>query len=91
MLKKKPNERITAEQALNHVYFNGMEAEWTNCQENCEKYDNPTFNSSGSDYPNCDSPLLTSANPKRKLDKNLKKDSCLDFHMGKQNVVTGKT
>ena len=39
----------------------------------------------------CDSPLLTSANQKRKLDKSLKKDSCLDFKMGKENVMTGKT
>lgn len=39
----------------------------------------------------CESPLLTSANPKRKLEKNLKKDSCLDFKMGKENAITGKT
>lgn len=44
-----------------------------------------------SEYPNCDSPLLTSANPKRRLDKTLKKDSCVDFHMAKENIVTGKT
>lgn len=25
MLKKKPNERITADQAINHQYFNGMD------------------------------------------------------------------
>lgn len=35
------------------------------------------------DYPTLDSPLLTTANPKRKLEKNLKKDSCVEFHMGK--------
>lgn len=34
-------------------------------------------------YPNCESPLLMSANPARKLDKNIKKDSCVDFVMGK--------
>lgn len=44
-----------------------------------------------SDYPTLDSPLLTTANQKRKLDKNLKKDSCVDFHMAKDNVFTGKT
>ena len=41
-------------------------------------------------YPTCDSPLLTSANPARKQDKMLKKDSCVDFKMGKENVFTGK-
>ena len=40
-------------------------------------------NTSAGSYPNCDSPLLTSANPKRRVDKSLKKDSCVDFHMGK--------
>ena len=41
-------------------------------------------------YPSCDSPLLTSSNPARKLDKMIKKDSCVDFKMGKENVFTGK-
>ena len=30
-----------------------------------------------------DSPLLTTANAKRKADKSVKKDSCIDFKMGK--------
>ena len=38
-----------------------------------------------------DSPLLTTANNKRKMDKNMKKDSCIDFKMGKENMMTGKT
>ncbi len=38
----------------------------------------------------CDSPLVTSANPLRKLDKSIKKDSCVNFVMGKENVFTGK-
>jgi hypothetical protein len=42
-------------------------------------------------YGECDSPLLTSANPKRKQDKNIKKDSCVEFKMGKENAITGKT
>lgn len=42
-------------------------------------------------YEECESPLLTSSNPKRKLEKNLKKDSCIDFKMGKDNAITGKT
>jgi hypothetical protein len=33
---------------------------------------------------------LTSGNPLRKLDKTIKKDSCVDFKMGKENVFTGK-
>jgi hypothetical protein len=37
----------------------------------------------------CDSPLLTSANPKRTEVKNLKKDSCVEFKMGKDNIITG--
>lgn len=41
-------------------------------------------------YPSCESPLLTSANPARRQDKLLKKDSCVDFKMGKDNVFTGK-
>lgn len=45
----------------------------------------------GNSHSTCDSPLLTSANPKRRLDKSLKKDSCVEFHMNKENVFTGKT
>lgn len=56
-----------------------------------QKSEDTHTSSPGSDYPNCDSPLLTTANPKRKLDKNMKKDSCVEFHMGKENIVTGKT
>lgn len=41
----------------------------------------PSFSQKISDYSTVDSPLLTSANPKRKLDRNLKKDSCIDFKM----------
>lgn len=41
-------------------------------------------------YTECKSPLLTSANPARKKDKMIKKDSCLDFKMGKENLLTGK-
>ena len=40
--------------------------------------DNVEFSSQG-----VDSPLLTSANAKRKADKSIKKDSCIDFKMGK--------
>jgi hypothetical protein len=41
-------------------------------------------------YPSCESPLLTTANQARKQDKLIKKDSCVDFKMGKENVFTGK-
>ena len=37
-----------------------------------------------------DSPLLTSGNQARRQDKALKKDSCVDFKMGRENVFTGK-
>lgn len=50
----------------------------------------PSLSTAGTDYPNCDSPLLTSSNPARKNEKLTKKDSCVDFKMGKENVFTGK-
>lgn len=41
--------------------------------------------------PAGESPLLQSSNPLRKLEKGgLKKDSCLDLKMGRENVFTGK-
>jgi hypothetical protein len=52
---------------------------------------NSMNNNSKENYGECDSPLLTSANAKRKQDKNIKKDSCVEFKMGKENVMTGKT
>lgn len=76
MLKKKPTERITAEQAVNHPYFGGMDIEEPREEAVYEKFEENSSNSTN-DYPNCDSPLLTSANPKRRLDKTLKKDSCV--------------
>lgn len=41
-------------------------------------------------YPNCESPLLTSANQERLKQKTIKKDSCVDFKLGRENVFTGK-
>jgi hypothetical protein len=39
---------------------------------------------------NCpDSPLLTTANKERKKNRDLSKDSCIDFKMGKENIITG--
>lgn len=38
----------------------------------------------------CESPIVTTANPARKEDKLIKKDSCVEFKMGKENVFTGK-
>ena len=88
MLKKNPTERISTEEALKHKFFTENE----NHLDEEEKYENkPMTVTTGENYGECDSPLLTSANPKRKLDKNLKKDSCVDFKMGKENVMTGKT
>jgi hypothetical protein len=33
---------------------------------------------------------LTTGNEKRKQEKDLKRDSCVSFKMGKDNVITGK-
>lgn len=91
MLKKSPFERISAVDALNHPYFANVEEEEEEKDRVAELIKSPsTTNSTKSSYPSCDSPLLTSANPARKADKMLKKDSCLDFKMGKENVFTGK-
>ena len=38
-----------------------------------------------------DSPLLTTANQERKRNRKMKKDSCVDFKMGKENILTGKS
>lgn len=51
----------------------------------------PASTTAKDSYPSCDSPLLTSSNPARREDKMLKKDSCVAFKMGKENVMTGKT
>jgi serine/threonine protein kinase len=88
MLQKKPGDRISAHDALSHPYFTGMSMD-IECPES-PKMKN-SFTATTSLMPGCDSPLLTSANPKRRLDKTLKKDSCVDFKMGRDNVVTGKT
>lgn len=39
---------------------------------------------------NCESPLLTTANQERLMKKTIKKDSCVDFKMGRENGFTGK-
>ena len=86
MLKKSPNDRITAAEALQHPYLAGdMEAEEAEADVVPASHQTPQKKSS---YPSCDSPLLTSANPERK--GLTKKDSCVDFKMGKENVFTGK-
>ena len=86
LLRKNPTERISAEEALKHKYFDDE------CSDDETTYYTQTPQTIGKEnYGECDSPLLTSANQKRKQDKNLKKDSCLEFKMGKENVMTGKT
>ena len=90
MLKKNPYERISAADALNHPYFANVEEEEEENDKVIELVKSPSTTHSKSSYPSCDSPLLTSANPPRKQDKMLKKDSCVDFKMGKENVFTGK-
>ena len=85
MLKKSPHERITATEALKHSYFSESMEEEEDLDTVPALYQNSNKN-----YPNCESPLLMSANPARRNDKNIKKDSCVDFKMGKENVFTGK-
>ena len=81
MLKKNPLERTTAEEALKHPYFT---IDTSMSEETPETEDSSIANG-------IDSPLLTTANAKRKQDKTMKKDSCVDFKMGKENLMTGKT
>lgn len=82
MLKKNPHDRISAEKALNHPYFKGMEHEMIDEAEEGSAINSPVNSYKNSDFT-LDSPLLTSANAKRKMDRNLKKDSCVEFKMGK--------
>lgn len=84
MLKKSPQDRITAVDALNHPYFNN------HTQDHCDEEGDTVAELHQGGYPSCDSPLLTSSNSSRKQDKMIKKDSCVDFKMGKENVFTGK-
>ena len=83
MLKKSPLDRISAEDAIKHPYFT---IEGSMLDESGELEERDSVNMNG-----IDSPLLTTANNKRKLDKSVKKDSCIDFKMGKENMMTGKT
>lgn len=41
-------------------------------------------------YPSCESPLLMTGNQDRLKLKAIKKDSCVDFKLGRENVFTGK-
>ena len=81
MLKKSPQDRISAEDALKHPYFT-IEASKMEPSIECDVTDSMN---------GIDSPLLTTKNSKRKQDKSVKKDSCLEFKMGKENLLTGKT
>ena len=57
--------------------------------EKNEKY-TPEIYINDNDSIKVDSPLLTTGNKERKLHKKIKKDSCVDFKMGKENILTGK-
>jgi serine/threonine protein kinase len=84
MLKKTPTERISAAEALAHPYFS---------QGSDEEEEADTVGELKKVYPNCESPILMSGNAARKQmekEKMTKKDSCVDFRMGKENVFTGK-
>ena len=67
MLKKNPKERISAEDALKHPYFTIDTA----IVEEIPDYESSEMTNG------LDSPLLTTANNKRKLNKSVKKDSCV--------------
>ncbi|MCB0370472.1 MAG: hypothetical protein KDD45_13865, partial [Bdellovibrionales bacterium] len=69
-------------EALNHCYF-------TETMEEEEVDVVPELIKPKGNAP-CDSPLLTSPNQSRLMNKTLKKDSCVDFKMGRENVFTGK-
>jgi serine/threonine protein kinase len=88
MLKKSPHDRITAFEALAHPYFASIDEPEEEADMVGELVQSPECNYKS--YPSCESPLLTSSNPARKIDKSIKKDSCVDFKMGKENVFTGK-
>lgn len=83
LLKKSPKDRISSEKALNHGYFSSW-APTAMIDEADEKPMSMENTSQVStEYAELNSPLLTSANQKRKEDRNLKKDSCVNFQMGK--------
>lgn len=68
---------MTPQQALAHPYF----------EEINEIADQ--VGGTGSDYPELNSPLFATKNAERKQLN--KKDSCVDFKLGKENLLTGKT
>ena len=76
---------------MSHPYFANIDEEDEEKDKVVELAKSPASTKSKDSYPSCDSPLLTSSNPARKEDKLLKKDSCVAFKMGKENVLTGKT
>ncbi len=82
MLKVNPEERISAKDALSHGYFqsDSKEEEEQAFQESLDKVESIE-----------ESPIITTANEKRRLFKELAKDSCLDFKMAKDNIIIGKT
>jgi serine/threonine protein kinase len=71
MLKKSPQERISAKEAISHPYF----AEMDDDDEETDIV--PVLNLGKQMSPSIDSPLLTTANASRKEEKLTKKDSCV--------------
>jgi serine/threonine protein kinase len=86
MLKRAPQDRITAAEALDHPYFSAIEEEESDMVGELVR----SHELSCKQSPTCESPLLISSSPGRRMDKSIKKDSCVDFKMGKENVFTGK-
>ena len=89
MLAKNPKERITAEQCLNHEYFSQIKSVYEYKNDSIIEEEKPINENEGS--TKIDSPLLTTANQERKRNRKMKKDSCVDFKMGKENILTGKS
>lgn len=85
MLKKNPLERISPSEAIAHSYF-------SETMEEEEEIDivPELIKPKSKENQSCESPLLTSSNQERLLKKTIKKDSCVDFKMGRDNGFTGK-
>lgn len=81
MLRVNPEERINADQAIEHPYFklNFNQSDSEDDEETVDKVDIEMAS------------IVTP--PMGLMVKNLrvKKDSCIDFKLGKENILTGKT
>lgn len=81
MLKIDPEERITAEAALAHPYFR---------EEPYQRATRDTLEAENVKEIGY-SPILTPGQEMPKKAKEISKDSFIDFKMGRDNIITGKT